>query len=111
MELRFADTCQQSVAPDVELVVPERGPVETDGVQHVDHLPARQWLSVDDRGAEGGRSDEIAGEVRQQSGELRLQARAHGGEPGESANLPRLHRRNLVDVVEMKDGDRRGTCR
>ena len=51
---------------DVELVVAERRPVEAEQVQHGDHLPPREPLAVDLRGAEGRRRHVIAAQRRDQ---------------------------------------------
>jgi len=105
MKLRLGYARVKRRLADVELVIAERRPVEPDDIQHGDHLSSGKPLAVDHRGAKRGRRQVIAGELRQQPRVLRLQTRADGRKPRESADMARLHRSNLVDIVEMQDRD------
>jgi len=116
-EAGFGDAPGQVRVGQVELVVAERGDVEAGRVEHRDHLASRQTLPIDPRGAERRGRHEIAAQEHARVGVLLSQPLQHRGHPRQSTRFAAFDRADLVDIVDVQEGDvdgaigRRCRCR
>ena len=107
-ELGFREARAEGGLGNVELVVPERRPVEPEQVQDGHHLTAVEPFAVHARRPERRRRQVVAAEGRDQPGFAGLEPRAKRRHARKAPGLASVHGRDLVHVVEMKDRDRRG---
>ena len=102
-EGRLPQTLAELVFLQVELVVAERGEIEPHDIEHGDHLPARQLVSVnhrppDRRGAQG-----VAGENGIGARVFLDQFIPKRGDAAQSAQGLISRALNFVHIIEMQD--------
>lgn len=104
----FADARRERRLGNIELMVAEGCQVEARGVEHGDHLAAGKPLAAQPRSAERGGRDEVAAQQHAGGGILPLELLEQRRHPRQAARFAPFDRRDLVDVIDVEQGDAHG---
>ena len=106
LELLFREPPMEGGLREIEGARAERGPVEADGVQHVDGFPAGERLAVDWRSTERRRPEVAASKRGQHRRRARQEAGPKRRQPPQAPGMAALGRLDVADVVDVKDRER-----